>query len=154
MDIRSVHADLVTRLETLAITAPYAAEIKRVYKYVPSLSRAIGDYPCIFLTYELTQVKFLPAFLEQEYTIHIQLFAGRAEPEQDVTADIARAFLDALVTKLSASQRLGNTVSVIRGLRGATPDTLTGLTWAGVGFVGLDLFLDVTLKTTAEHANT
>ena len=152
MDIRSVHADLVTRLATLEITEPYAAEIKRVYKYVPSLSRAIGDYPCFFLTYELTQVKFLSAFLEQDYTIHLQLFVGKVEPEQDVAADVASAFLDALITKLSQSQRLGNTVSVIRGLRGAAPDTLTGLTWAGVSFVGLDLFLDVTLKTTAEHA--
>ena len=152
MNIRSVHADLVTRLATLAITEPVPATIKKVFKYVPSLSKTITDYPCVFLTYELQQVWFRSAFLEQEYAIHIQLFAGRAEPEQDVTADIASAFLDALVTKLSASQRLGNTVSVIRGLRGSTPDTLTGLQWAGVGFVGLDLFLDVTLKTTAVHA--
>lgn len=152
MDIRSVHADLVTRLETLAITQPYATDIKKVYKYVPSLSKALADYPAIFLTYELTQVWFRPAFLEQEYSIHLQLFAGRIETEQDVASDVASAFLDALVTKLSTSQRLGNTVSVIRGLRGATPDTLTGLQWAGVGFVGLDLFLDVTLKTAAVHA--
>jgi hypothetical protein len=152
MNIRSVHADLVTRLATLEITAPVPATIKKVFKYVPALSKSITDYPCIFLTYELTQVWFRPSFLEQEYTVHIQLFAGRIETEQDVAADIASAFLDALVTKLSTSQRLGNTVSVIRGLRGAAPDTLTGLQWAGVGFVGLDLFLDVTLKTTAVHA--
>lgn len=152
MNIRDVHADLVTRLDGLAITAPVETEIKRVYKYVPALARSITDYPCIFLTYELTQVWFRPSFLEQEYTIHLQLFAGRVEVEQDVAADIASAFMDALVTKLSQSQRLGNTVSVIRGLRGATPDTLTGLQWAGAAFVGLDLFLDVTLKTAASHA--
>ena len=152
MNIREVHADLVTRLATLAITEPVASSIKRVYKYVPALSKAITDYPCIFLTYELTQVLFRPAFLEQEYTVHIQLFAGRAEAGQDVSADIASAFLDALVQKLSQSQRLGGTVSVIRGLRGASPDTLAGLSWAGAGFVGLDLFLDITLKTAMEHA--
>ena len=152
MNIRDVHADLVTRLATLAITAPVASQIQRVYKYVPALSTAITDYPCIFLTYELTAARFPPSFLEQDYTVHIQLFAGRVEIEQDIASDIASAFLEALVTKVSQSQRLGNTVSVIRGLRGATPDTLAGLQWAGVGFVGLDLFLDVTLKTAASHA--
>ncbi len=152
MDIRSVHADLVTRLATLTITAPVASSVKRVYKYVPALSKAVTDYPCIFLTYELTKVRFLPAFLEQDYTIHIQFFAGKVVPEQDVAADIASAFLDALVLKLSNSQRLGGTVSVIRELRGASPDTITRLDWAGVAFVGLDLFLDVTLKTAASHA--
>lgn len=152
MDIRSVHADLVTRLATLTITAPVTKEIKRVYKYVPSLSKAVADFPCIFMTYELTRVKFLPAFLEQDYTIHIQLFAGKVTPAQDIAADIASAFLEALVLKLSTSQRLGGTVSVIRELRGASPDTITRLEWAGVAFVGLDLFLDVTLKTAASHA--
>ena len=151
MNIRSVHADLVTRLATLAITAPYAAQVKRVYKYTPPMGRAITDYPCVILTYQLTGVKFLSAFLEQEYTIHVQLFAAKAAPEQDVAADVASAFLDALVTKLSLSQRLGNTVSVIRGLRG-DPETMVRMEWAGVDFIGLDLFLDVTLKTTAEHA--
>jgi hypothetical protein len=152
MDIRSVHADLVTRLATLAITAPVTASIKRVYKYVPKLSAAITDYPCIFLTYGLESLQFMPSFTEQQYSIHIQMFIGKAAAEQDITADVASAFLDALVTKLSQSQRLGGTVSVIRGLRGASPDTLTGLEWAGVGFVGLDLFLDVTLKESAVHA--
>jgi hypothetical protein len=152
MDIRSVHADLVTRLATLAITAPATASIKRVYKYVPKLSKAITDYPCIFLTYGLEQVLFMPSFTEQQYTIHIQMFIGKVEAEQDISADVASAFLDALVTKLSQSQRLGGTVSVIRGLRGSSPDTLTGLEWADVDFVGLDLFLDVTLKTAMEHA--
>ena len=153
MDIRSVHADLVTRLATLEITAPYAAEIKRVYKYTPAVGRAITDYPCIMLTYQLTEAKFPPSFLEQLYTIHIQLFAAKAEPELDVAADVAAAFLDALVNKISDSQRLGNTVNVIRGVHGA-PETLVNLTWAGVNFVGLDLYLDVTLKTAKEHANT
>jgi len=152
MNIRDVHADLVTRLATLSITEPVTSEIKRVYKYVPALSKAVADYPCVFLTYELTQVWFKSAFLEQEYTIHIQLFAGKVATEQDVAADIASAFMEALVQKVSLSQRLGGTVSVIRGLRGASPDTLTKLEWAGVGFVGLDLFLDVTLKTAASHA--
>lgn len=158
MNIRDVHNYLTgTVLASLAITAPYALTVQKAWKFIPPANQGLAALPVTISTYQLEQVYFKPAFLEQQYAIRIQLFAAPAAMQTDEGADIASAFLDALVTALSAHQSLGTNVSVIRGLRGGPggaggPETLTVLSWAGVSYVGLDLYLDVTLKTAAVHA--
>jgi hypothetical protein len=152
MNIRATCAYLATLLEGLEITDPMPARIKRCWRFIPPARMAIADFPCAMLGYELQAVHFGSAIRQKNYSIHIQLLAGRAEVEADIAADIASAFLEALHDALSSHQRLGGTASVIRELRGASPETLTVLEWAGVAFVGLDLFLEVTLAEARVNA--
>ncbi len=158
MDIRTVHSYLATNLRGLAITAPAEMSIKKVWKYTPpsNVALAAADLPTVMLTYSLTEAQFLPnTVTAQDYDIHLQLFAAKAEPQGDVAADIASAFLDATLRFLSAHQRLGSTVQLIRGFRGASSsnggETLTVLQWAGAPFIGLDLVIPITLLESMER---
>jgi hypothetical protein len=150
--IRDVHSYLQTLLGAIAVTDPVSTGITRVYKFVPKARAALGDLPCAILTYEQEPVLFKPAFLHKPYRIHIQVFVAKAEAEADQSADIASAILDKIILALSASQNLNGTVSVIRQFRGASPETLTVLEWAGTGYVGLDLYLEVTITEAGNHA--
>lgn len=151
MDIRSLHSYLATILETLAITQPYAITLQKAWKFVPPVSASIADLPCVFSTYELKPVIFHSGLLHRQYAINMQLIAGKMMPEADVSCDIASSFLEALITKLSGDQLLGGNVTVINGLRGATPDTLTRFEFGKQSYVGLDLFLDITMSSAANH---
>lgn len=153
MNILDVHQYLAaTLLPTLAITDPVTSSIQKVYPMTPDVDRALTDIPCVIMPgFELQAIHFNSAYLEQLYAIHLQFLVRRAEVEQGIGAQMAAAYIDALASALSGAQRLGGTVSVIRGLRGER-ETVASLSWAGVAFVGLDLWLDVTLKQTKEHS--
>lgn len=149
--IRDVHTYLQTMLEGISITDPVATGIVRTYKFIPKSRAALGDLPCALLTYEQQRIEFRPALLMKPYAIRIQVFVARATAEADQSADIASALLDEIIQALSASQTLGGTVSVIRSFRGAAPETLTALEWAGNVYVGLDLYLEVTITAAGNH---
>lgn len=150
--IRDVHGYLQTLLAGITITDPVSVGIRRVFKFVPKSRQALADLPCVILTYEQEPVQFKPAFLHKPYRIRIQLFVEKATAEADRSADIASAFLDKIILALSGSQTLNGTVSVIREFRGAAPETLTLLEYAGVGYVGLELYLAVTITEAGVHA--
>lgn len=154
MDIRSAHDYLATLLASLTITEPVAAQIKRSWKFIPPANYAIqrADLPCTFSSYELKGVVFGPAILKRQYSLHIQLLTGQAEMQGDIASDIASAFGESLIQALIQHQRMNGTVSVINDLRGASPDTLTALSWAGESFIGLDLYLDVLLTDVINNA--
>jgi hypothetical protein len=156
MNIRDTHAYLVTLIGGLSITAPVAKTMGKAWKFTPPTNTSLAELPATICTYQLERVDFKPSFLEEQFSIHIQLFAGLAAAEGDIAADIASAFLEALILALSSRQTLGGNVAVIRGMRGGGsgpggPETLVVLPWGGVGYVGLDLYLEVTLKTAKEH---
>ncbi len=151
-DIRTVHTNLVTLLEGLSIAQPHAAELVKAWKYTPPRNQAITDYPCAFTTFEQRPITFHSGLLHKPYTLHIQLLAGRADVEGDLAADVAAAFLEALIQALSADITLGGSVSLVHVLRGETPETLVALPWAGQLFIGLDLYLEVTITEAANHA--
>lgn len=150
--IRDVHSYLQTLLGAITITDPVSTGITRVYKFVPKARASLGDLPCVILTYEQEPVLFKPAFLHKPYLIRIQVFVAKAEAEADQSADIASAFLDKIILALSGAQNLNGTVSVVREFRGAAPETLTVLEYAGVGYVGLELYLAVTITEAGNHA--
>lgn len=152
MAIRDVHTALQTLLGAITITSPVSTGIARVYKFTPPARVAVADVPCVLLTYEQQPVMFRPALLQKPYSIHMQVFVKDATVDADVGADIASEFLEKIIVALSGDQTIGGTVSVIRQFRGASPETLTILEWAGKPFVGLDLYLDVTLTESREHA--
>lgn len=152
MAIRAVHTALQTLLGSLSITSPSSISMARVYKFTPPARVALADLPCAILTYEQQPVLFKPALLMKPYSIHIQVFFKKASVEADVSADVASEFLEKIIQALSGDMTLGDSVSVIRQFRGAAPETLTILEWAGEPYVGLDLFLEVTLTESKVHA--
>lgn len=150
--IRDVHTALGTLLDAITITSPVSTGINRVYKFTPPSRVALADLPCVLLTYEQQPIQFKPALLMKPYSIHIQVFVRDAMVEADVGADIASEILEKIIQSLSGDQTLGGTVSVIRAFRGAAPESMGVLEWAGKPYVGLDLYLEVTLTEAGNHA--
>lgn len=153
MNIRDVHLALAEILTGLAITEPATMEITRVWPFIPPANQAIVERT-IVLWYDLTRVAFgTNGLVVQEYDIHMNLFGARAEVDVNKGAEIASAFLDALVTLLSSKTRAGGVVDVIRDLRGAEPGqgTMARLSWGNVPFIGLNLVIPITLTDTRER---
>ena len=150
LDVQQYLAD--TFLPGIAITDPVAATIVRAYKTLPDAGRALTDLPCAMMPgHELQETNFKPAWIEQKFASHLQVFVKQSEVEQGLAAQMAAAFQNAIALKLSDTQRLGATASLVRGFRGG-PETLARLEWAGDSFTGLDLFIDITLITSKEHS--
>lgn len=153
MNIRAVHTALADIIKDLEITEPVPMDVKRVWPYVPAMNQSLvsGDIPTAIVTHDMTGTKFYPnGQVEQNFDMHVQFFAASSSMQASTGAEIANAFLDELVTALSAHQRLESAVSVVRDLRGSsvTGGTVTLLEWNGDGFVGLDLIIPVTLRDT------
>lgn len=148
MDIGAVHTKLVSLMTGLAITAPVAMTVRQVWPYTPP-ARIMIDPPSIIFWHDLTDAKFEPGgMVEQQYNIHLQLFATKADVEANVGAAIALAFLDAIFTRISAHVTLEGVAQVVRGMRGGNQEggTLTVFTRNAIPYVGLDLILPITLK--------
>jgi hypothetical protein len=152
VNIRDTIGALVTLLEAVTVTAPRATSIKKVYRFAPDQGTALTMLPCAMLSYEQQPVRFLPALMMKPYVIRIMVFVGQTASQAEAHADTASALLDEIITTLSENQRLDNTVGVIREFRGASPDTIVLLDRNGIGYVGLDLYLEVTLNSAANHA--
>lgn len=152
VNIRDTVSALVTLLEAVSITDPRTVAIKKVYKFPPDMGTALTMLPCVVMSYEQQPVRFLPALIMKPYVIHLLVFVGQTASQAETHADTASALLEAIITTLSENQRLDNTVGVIREFRGGSPDTLVALDRNGIGYVGLDLYLEVTLNGAANHA--
>lgn len=155
--IRDAHSYLsASILNGLAITAPYSKTIKKAWKFIPPARVALADTPCAFSTFALRPVQFKSGFIHKRYTIHIQVAVGPAETDADQLADMAAAFLEAIITKLAESKTTmtlgGNINGFIQELRGAEPETVVTLQWGGIGYIGLDLFLDIDIDQVAGYA--
>jgi hypothetical protein len=150
VNIDAVHTALAELVADLTITAPYPATVKRVWPYAPPI-KTIVEVPGAILNHDLTEVKFLPGgMVEQQYDMHLQFFAASADVEAHIAAAAANAFLDALITALSTHVRLEGVVQVVRGMRGAAAGGGTIVTFerSGLGYVGLDLIIPITLTDT------
>ena len=66
------------------------------------------------------------------------------DSDQDQAADIASSYMNAFITAHNADIQLGGSATLTT-LRGGDP-TLAVLNWAGIDYVGLDLFLDAEIK--------
>ena len=141
-----------TLLPTVSITEPEASTIQKAYTTIPTRNHPLAAIPAVTMNYELQETRFLVGFLELRYSIHLQLFVAKIDADQDVTMEMASAYVEALANKFSDNLTLGGTVSLIRGFNGSSPETIVRLTWNKIPYVGADLFLDVTLKRTKEHS--
>lgn len=139
MNIRSALDNLIVIQAALSITSPDSISIDRAYKFFPDRDSALPDTPCFINSWSLTGEDRRVSLRDARFTVHMQLFIDDAD--LDVGADIASAFLEAIMDALDADVSLGGTVTNT-DLRGGDP-TLGLLDWAGQGYVGLNLFLDL-----------
>lgn len=131
--------------EDAPVQKPFVASIKRAYPYFPSSSRTISDTPCFINQWTAPLVSYRSAVAIGDFTAHMQLLVKDADTDR--AALIASAFYPKLVDGFAAAVKLGAWgPATVLSLRGADP-TLTLLEFAGEGFVGLDLFLDIHLNT-------
>jgi len=141
-DIRTVMANVVTLQESLSITAPISSSILRAYKYMPPMASALPDTPCFLNNWTLQNQELDVGLRILFYTVRMQLVV--LDADQDQAADIASSYMNALITAQNADVQLGGSCN-LTVLRGGNP-TLAVLNWAGIDFIGLDLFMDVELK--------
>jgi hypothetical protein len=139
--IRTTLDRIVTIQSGLTITSPGAQSISRAYKYPPPAKTGL-DFPCFMNWPELTQ--YDRGMLRQRiYQIRMQLFVK--DLDSDVAGDIAVAFGDKLAIALDNDLTLSiagvPSCTLWRDLRGG----VRLLSWNGLDYIGLDLFMDVVL---------
>ena len=141
-DIRTVMTNVVSMQEGLSITAPISSSILRAYKFMPPMASGLPDTPCFLNAWTLQNQELAISLRVLHYTIRMQLAV--LDADQDVAADIASSYMNALITAQNADVQLGGSCTQT-ALRGGDP-TLAVLSWAGQEFIGLDLYLDVEIK--------
>jgi hypothetical protein len=143
-------------LQDLAVTVPVDKKIERVWKFPPTPNKALVDVPAAIITHEMQPLTLGSALLMIPMTLHVQIVAGRVENEE--SAEIATALLDALITRIASTAQmvtLGGNVTVVNTIRGGQAvdtDTLVRLGWGKQQYVGLDLFIDVTMNQQPGYA--
>ncbi len=141
-DIRTVMTNVVSLQEGLSITAPISSSILRAYKYMPPMASALPDTPCFLNNWTLQNQELDVGLRILFYTVRMQLVV--LDADQDQAADIASSYMNALITAQNADVQLGGSCN-LTVLRGGNP-TLAVLNWAGIDYIGLDLFMDVEIK--------
>lgn len=132
------------------VSKPLPVLIKRAYPYFPKAGVAIADLPCFINQWTSPEISYRSAVVLGNFTMHMQLLVNKVEAEADRSAAIASAFFPKIVEAFAANVKLGAWApATVLALRGGDP-TLTVLDFAGLGFVGLDLFLDLHLNSAME----
>jgi hypothetical protein len=143
--IRAAMVALATLEAGLSISSPITASVKRTYALPPNRKDALPDTPCWINGWTLVRQDKtfppLPTRGPRYYAINAQLFVRDADLNRG--ADIATAFHEAFDDALDASTAWNDAV-MDWDLRGGDP-TLALLEWAGEGYPGLNLLLDVVL---------
>lgn len=129
------------------VATPFPKSIKRAYPYFPKASVAITDTPCFMNQWTAPEMIFGSALMSGEFRVHMLLYCHDADTDR--AAAIASAFYPKILQAFSLDIKLGGWAPVtVRGIRGADP-TLATPDFAGQGFVGLDLYLDLYLNKSA-----
>lgn len=127
--------------ESVAITSPVTAQVKRAYWGAPA-GQAL-DLPCaINALSEPERTLGLGNRREQRMQVRLQLLAARATPEDEQSSRIATAFWFAAKSKFDADTSIGGTV-MFSTLRGADPTVPVILQHAGQGYIGFDAILEI-----------
>lgn len=153
MDIRSVITAVAALQAAISISSPAALTVAKVWPYFPPQSIAIADSPVFLNEWVFNREDRTTNGLRQQYyTNHMQLFVYDAD--SDSAADIATAFMDAIVTAFDAHETLSGTAfrSKLRGSGGGNRPAIFPAIWDGVTFIGLDLYLDIELTEGKTYA--
>lgn len=150
MNIRSCIAALVLIQGRLSIALPVVSQIKVAYNYFPAQDVLLPDVPCWANAWTMLPEERGGGLRIQQYTVHMQLFVDDVASQ---AADIATSFHGALVDALDADVGLSGDVAPhvaaptcsSQVLRGGNP-TLVRLERGGRAYIGLDEYLDITMK--------
>lgn len=146
MDITTAVAALAALEAGLTITSPVATGVKRVFTFPPNRQQALTEAPCWVNTWSLVRVEWTQsgttANRQEFYTVTSQLFVQDADLNRG--AAIASAFLPAFLSAIGADFTLGGTC-LFADARGGDP-TLGLLEWAGQGYPGLTLLIDLEIR--------
>lgn len=141
-NIMDVVTAMGTKQAALAITAPLAMQVKKVFLVPPKRSQALNDFPCVINTWKLDNIEWgldvAGGPRHEFYSITVQVFVADADLDQG--ALIASAFLAKYITSIEDDYTLGGLVQQL-DIRGGDP-TLGLLEWAGQAYVGLNLYID------------
>lgn len=142
MNIRAALDRIVAIEAGLMIAEPFLISVKRAFKYVPKASQSVTEYPVFYNVWTFVGEKRASNLRTQLYTVNMQLLAAPIEPDQDIAADIASAFHDALVNAFDGDVTLNGTVTR-QELRGGDPTLVRFQPGGSPSFMGLNLFLDI-----------
>lgn len=124
-----------------------SGRVKRAYVVAPASNRTLTDLPC-FINWPDAMPEHLRMgnFVERAFSVQVDFYAEA----DDSGGEVALAFFDATLAAFEAQQpanrRFGGTVSYV-GLRAERP-LIETLEWAGSGYPGFHLFLDIVLLET------
>lgn len=146
MNISTVLDRLVTLESGLAITSPLVVPVRRVFKYAPNRQQALADLPCWINTWTLSRIDWTlsgtTARRQEYYSVNAQLFVEDADLNRG--AEIASAFLPQFLSAVGPDFTLSGD-ALFADVRGGDP-TLGLLEWAGKGYAGLNLFVDIEIQ--------
>jgi hypothetical protein len=134
--------EIVRRQRLLSITSPIPAQIDKAWDYFPPDSVGVPDTYTFMSSWSFIDTDNDASQLVQHYVVHMQLFVKDADRDQ--AAKIATAFHVAFVAAFAPHPTLSGIVTDQK-IRGGTP-TLAVLPRNGIDYMGLDLYMDLTLK--------
>jgi hypothetical protein len=144
MDIVTAMAEITRRQGLLSITSPIPATIKVAWLYYAPSSIGMVDVPFVMNSCSFTGIERTAGQFIRHYSIHTQLFAS-IDVDGNRAAEISGAFMVAYENAFGPHPTLNGLVTD-QQIRGGSPTFPMSLEWAGVKAVGLDLFMDLTLK--------
>jgi hypothetical protein len=144
MSIRGVLDGLVAVQAAVAVTAPRALAVRRVYRFHPVPGMAI-EAPCF--ANEVSATAWDPVWgspVALRLTVHTRLFVARVGAgDDDLLADLVAALVDDYLRRLDADPTLGGQALAIENVRGHTPTLPLLLEHGGQGYLGAVLYVDV-----------
>lgn len=149
MTLSAVMTALKNLEETFVIASPVpvslAAKNLRVFKVAPSRSVKLTSRVTFMNWPDASSEARMGPTREDSYSIQVDCLVDVSDA--DVGADIAMAMYDVALAQFDlqreAAHRLAQTVSYLT-VRSERP-LIELIEWAGLGYVGFHLFLDVTL---------
>lgn len=160
MGLREMMTALKELEESIELPQKVASElgmnsrsVARAYLIAPGRARKLNDVPC-FINWPDTAEDlggFGTEAQESRHSIQIDFYG---KPDPDAGAEMAAAFFDATYEALKAERPVGRRLKGscdFLTLRGERP-LIETLEWAGDGYPGFHLFLEVTLFERIEVA--
>lgn len=146
MNIRDVIAAVNVIQAAITISSPSSIAVAKVWPYFPPQSVAVSESPAFFNEWIFVREdRTTNGMRQQYYTDHMQLFVYDAD--SDRAADIATAFMAAIVDAFDAEETLNGTAfrTKLRGSGGGNRPAIFPVKWDNFTFIGLDLYLDIEL---------
>jgi hypothetical protein len=118
--------------------------IKRAYPYFAGQNNTVTDFPCFINQWTAPTVEFASVLMTGEFSLHMQLLIKDAN--LDRSCMIASAFYPKVLQAFAENIKLNAWgPATVRRIRGADP-TNAVLSYGGLDYGGLDLFLDIYLN--------